>query len=64
MDWFNLESLFGSKEKCAPMDPYDQGYLPGLSGYVKVEGLAGPAVGDVGKVSSAHNVAGEFFGHQ
>src|SRR6478609_4503361 len=61
---FNRESLFGSKEKCAPMNPHDQGKLPGLFRYVKVEGLAGPPTGDVGKVSLAYNVAGEFFGHQ
>jgi len=34
-------------------------FLLGLLESVKVEGLAGPAMGDVGKVSSAHNVAGE-----
>ena len=46
------------------MNPYDQGNLPGIFRCVKVEGLAGPATGDVGKVSLARNVAGEFFGHQ
>jgi hypothetical protein len=30
----------------------------------KGRGPGWPAMGDLGKVSSAHNVAGEFFGHR